>query len=135
MLDLESLVDDFGWTCLGHASFIGDADLVRTLLLTVAKPGGDGINDATINGSTALTLASQQGRTEVVRTLLAVDGINVNHVTTFGNSALKRAAATWHVSCVRALVAAKGIDLNLASQIDGHTASFAPRGWRRSSCC
>ena len=58
------------------------------------------------NGATALMFASQEGYIEVVRTLLAVDGVTANHTNNQGTTALIQAAKNGHLATVEAFLAA-----------------------------
>jgi ankyrin repeat protein len=103
-----------------YAAVVGDVASVRALL---ELGGGAGINDAcAADGSTALMCACWQGYTEIVRVLLAVDGIDANRVNNNGASALMVASECGYAEAVHALLAVDGIDANCRTDGGGATA-------------
>lgn len=97
-------------TVLTAAARRGDVALVRVLAAAGKKVN---VNCPTrASGSSALAVASGEGHAEVVRALLAVDGVDVNHTTTHGWTALMLACDNGHAEVVRALLAVAGIDVN-----------------------
>jgi ankyrin repeat protein len=76
-------------------------------------------------------VAAEQGKTEMVRALLALPGLDVNmvaceNVDSYGDfSALVLAAMNGHLDTVQALLEAPGIDLNFGYRHGGTALSFA----------
>jgi hypothetical protein len=76
-------------------------------------------------------VAAEQGKTEMVRALLALPGLDVNmvapeEVDSYGDfSALVLAAMNGHLDTVQALLEAPGIDLNFGYRHGGTALSFA----------
>ncbi|WP_257264488.1 ankyrin repeat domain-containing protein, partial [Endozoicomonas sp. ONNA2] len=63
-------------------------------------------------GETPLHLAAKQGNTEIVKTLLAAEGINVNEKDDDSQTALHYAACMGHAEIIEALLADNGIAIN-----------------------
>ncbi len=73
------------------------------------------------DGATALHLASQNDHVEVVRLLLACQGVEVTKSTQNGFTALMLASQNGHVEVVRLPLARKGVEIN-ENAADGATA-------------
>ena len=76
---------------------------------------GADVNQADEHGGTPLCLASQEGRAEVVKLLLAAPGIDVNQAANDGFTPLYNASWDGHTDIVKLLLAAPGIDVNQAN--------------------
>ena len=74
--------------------------------------GGIEVNTQNNYGWTALHMAANQGRLEIVQALLATPGIQVNTPDNEGWMPLHRAAHQGHLAAVQALIAAPGIQVN-----------------------
>ena len=108
-------------TALLRALRTGDHDAVRAQL---ERALGDDLNQADIDGSTALTFAAQNGHVEVMGRLLAAQGIEVNQPNTDGATALIAAARNGHVAVVGKLLETEGIAVNQPNT-DGASALMA----------
>ena len=75
-----------------------------------------------------LVWAAYYGNVNVVRMLLAVDGIDVNHADRDGRTALLMASRSGYVDVVQALLDVEGIDVNKADR-RGYTALMAASRW------
>jgi ankyrin repeat protein len=100
---------------LARAAPAGNAQLVARLL-------GEGrdVNEADESGCTMLILASHHGHVEVVRLLLARQGVKVNKTAQNGATALCHASQNGHIevvgSCSRASMLIKLKNLNTRKQ-------------------
>ncbi|MEV4055987.1 ankyrin repeat domain-containing protein [Amycolatopsis sp. NPDC049688] len=106
-----------GTTPFFHAAVRGRLEAASVLLRAGADP--DAVNRDT--GWTALTAAVVAGRDDIVRGLLAFDGVDVNRADAEGATALHHAARLGFVSTVEILVAHPGIDTSLVDGL-GRTA-------------
>ena len=79
----------------------------------------------------ACHLAVEAGHTEIVKLLLAVDGVDVNAKNNYGRTALHRAISNDHTEILKLLLAVDGVDVNakdekvvvmLKKEQKGHTA-------------
>ncbi|TFK20488.1 ankyrin [Coprinopsis marcescibilis] len=118
--------DDFGQSPLIAASWAGHVQVVDMLLGVV---DADHVN---AGSWTALMFAASEGHTEVMKSLLCVQGININarepdtgHGE--GYSALTLAAQNGHLSAVQLLLGVDGIDVNASHWADGTALSQASR--------
>ncbi len=116
-----------------HAIFEGDSATVARLL-----EAGININAQGLSGGTALMAASFCGKTEIVRMLLAVDGINVNaQDNKNGDTALMRVARSVfaspdiNLSCAIALINA-GADITLTNKYGKTALDIASDAARRT---
>ena len=73
-----------------------------------------------MGGMTLLHYAALQGKTEVVKLLLAAPGINVNLADSYGKTPLILASQNGRTEVVKLLLGAPGIDVNRADK-DGNT--------------
>jgi len=101
---------------LHMAASIGDLESVEYFLQMGANPC-----HTLLNGTTALMLAAQNGYSEVVAKLLAIENIDVNQARTDGTTALMLAAQHGHIEVVAKLLTAEKLDVNQANS-DGATA-------------
>ncbi|KAK0763420.1 hypothetical protein N5P37_002797 [Trichoderma harzianum] len=106
----EDAVGNYGWLVLISAAIRGDADTVRGLLAT-NKVDPDSRDKRA--GRTALSWATENGHTEVVKLLLDTNKVNVNSVNGDGSTPLHYASLRQHDDIVNLLLDTKGIDVNL----------------------
>jgi ankyrin repeat protein len=104
-VDVDQTAAD-GTTAFFHAAIQRHLDAAAVLRRHGASP------DATSNvtGWTALVTAIVSGRTDVVRWLLEIDGLDVNHADATGAAALHHAARLGSVAAVEALMSYPGAD-------------------------
>jgi ankyrin repeat protein len=97
---------------------------LRLATRLVARLLGEGrdVNEADETGCTTLMIVSENGHVEVVRLLLARNGVEVNKTAQDG-TALYMASQNDHVEVVRLLLARKGVEVNKTSK-DGSTVLF-----------
>jgi ankyrin repeat protein len=112
--------DNQGWTALIAAASEGQVEVVN-FLLTRAEDAAEVVNAANHDDETALIRATLGGHVDVVRALLATDGINVNAATSNGTTALMVAAGTDNEEIATELLVADGISVN-AEDVNGKTA-------------
>ena len=112
--------DNQGWTALIAAASEGQVEVVN-FLLTRAEDAAEVVNAANHDEETALIRATLGGHVDVVRALLATDGINVNAATSNGTTALMVAAGTDNEEIATELLVADGISVN-AEDVNGKTA-------------
>lgn len=112
--------DNQGWTALIAAASEGQVEVVN-FLLTRAEDAVEVVNAANHDEETALIRATLGGHVDVVRALLATDGINVNAATSNGTTALMVAAGTDNEEIATELLVADGISVN-AEDVNGKTA-------------
>ena len=94
------------------AALGGHLEVVKMLLERVQGVDVNATSE-TVNGSTALYMACQNGHGEVVRLLLATSGIDVNQArTTYGDTPLFMACQFGHAPVVKLLLTVSGIDIN-----------------------
>ena len=98
----------------------GQVEVVN-FLLTRAEDAVEVVNAANHDEETALIRATLGGHVDVVRALLATDGINVNAATSNGTTALMVAAGTDNEEIATELLVADGISVN-AEDVNGKTA-------------
>ncbi|MDO4751970.1 MAG: ankyrin repeat domain-containing protein [Akkermansia sp.] len=94
---------------------------------------GADVNKADKWGVTSLYQAADNGRTEIVKLLLAAPGIDVNKANKAGETPLYRAARFGHTECVKLLLAAPGIEVNKAGEY-GETPLFEAVSSRHTEC-
>jgi len=99
-------------TNLLKASWDGETETVVMLL----EKGTD-VNDADIDGMTALMMASENGHKDVVEILLKEEGINVNLWNNEGETALILASEYGHTEIVKMLLNA-GAHVNMVEEND-----------------
>lgn len=127
--DAVSIARKGGWNPLHIAAFNGHNEIVQHMVTTLSLD----VNATTDAGSTALYVAAQAGRVDVVRTLCELDRhrIDVNRRSTqHGATPLIVAAKHGHLDVVRTLVVA-GVDLNATTEhgINAvHTAAIHRKG-------
>ncbi|TFK17873.1 hypothetical protein FA15DRAFT_650031 [Coprinopsis marcescibilis] len=119
--------DHKGWSPLIAASHGGHVRVVDLLLGAVA------VDHVNAGSWTALMEAASLGHTEVIKSLLRVQGINVNarepvSVQGKGDSALTLAACNGHLAAVQLLLGADGIEVN-ASHWEYGTALAQASRW------
>ena len=79
------------------------------------------VNAADRERSTPLHAASYKGHIEVVKALLAVDGVDVNAASSMRITPLHVASLRGHLAVVHALLAADGVDVNAYELVSGCT--------------
>ena len=127
-LDTQSAT---GWTPLHTAACFGHthcaqlliSQLLRTRTMTRTSDTNNALNVADLDGDTALTLASLEGHSGILRSLLCAvpRGIDINGQNVDGNTALIQASKGGHARCARLLLAAQGICVR-HSNAQGNTA-------------
>ena len=132
---LLNVPDMWGRTPLENASSIGYTEIVKMLLEARANIGmaliegsedqeivamllneGADVNEADIDGMTALISASEHGHKDVVKKLLTQEGINVNLWNNDGETALILASKNGHIEIVKMLLKA-GAHVNMVEDV------------------
>jgi hypothetical protein len=105
---------------LYRASFDGKAARVSQLLKLGIDVNFVMTKEDGAKGFFPLIIAAQEGQVEVVRLLLAAEGVSVNQARTKdGSFPLFMACQKNHVEVVRLLLAAEGVEVNQARTKDG----------------
>jgi len=68
------------------------------------------------HGSTALSISSSKGYTEIVELLLNQQIININHIDIFGNSALINASYDEHKTIIKLLLKRPDVNINIRNK-------------------
>ena len=113
-------VDTTGQSALHIAVREGNLSKVQELLDT-----GANVNKQASSGATPLFIASENGRLDIVKILLAIPGIDVNKSTTSGATPLYIACQKAYVEIVKTLLAVPGIDVNKKTNSSATSLYFA----------